>query len=104
MDQFDLIGSMDETSICCKSIYTIIITKTGSLNVSVKNFNKDKPGITVMLCIISDGTKIPSLIIFRGESNKSKEKKLQNNEYAKKGLCYIKYQINSWVDNSIFIF
>ena len=55
------------------------------------------------LYILSDGTKIPPLIIFRGEANKNKEKKLQNNEQAKKGLCSIKYQPNSWADNSIFI-
>lgn len=104
MDQLDLIGNMDETPICYENIYTTTITKIGSQNVTVKNFNKDKLRITVILCILSDGTKIPPLIIFRGETNKIKEKKLQNNEYVKKGLCYIKCQPNSWADNNIFIY
>lgn len=75
---------MDETPMCYENIYPITITIIGYHIVSVKNFNKDKLRITVLLCILSDETKIPQLIIFKGETNKIKEKKLQNNKYVKK--------------------
>ena len=45
---------MDEAPICYKNIYSTTITKIGAHTVSVKNFNKDKLRITVILCIISD--------------------------------------------------
>ena len=76
MDQLDLIENMDETLICYENIYTTNITKIGTNNIPIKNFNKDKLRITVILCILSDGTIIPPLIIFRGKTNKNKEKKL----------------------------
>ena len=47
---------MDETPICYENIYSTTITTIGAQTVSVKNFNKDKLRITVILCIISDGT------------------------------------------------
>ena len=80
MDQYNLIGNMDETPICYENIYKSTITKICTQKVTVKNFNKDKLRIIVLLSILSDGTKLPPLIIFKGEINKSKEKRLQNNE------------------------
>ena len=62
----------------------LLLTKIGSQNVTAKNFNKDKLHITVILCFLSEGTKIPPLIIFRGETNKNKEKKLQIMNMLKK--------------------
>ena len=60
-----------------KQEYLIVYcTKIGNNNIPIKNFNKDKLRITVILCILSDGTIIPPLIIFRGKTNKNKEKKL----------------------------
>ena len=104
MDQLDLIANMDETPICYENIYSTTITTFGTQIVSVINFNKDKLHITVILCIISDRTKLPPLIIFKGETNKTKEKKLQNNEYLKKCFCFVKCQPNSWADNNLFIY
>lgn len=104
IDKLDLIANMDETPICYENNYSTTITTIGAQTVSVKNFNKDKLRITVILCIISDGTKQPPLIIFKGETNKAKEKKLQNNEFVKKGLCFVKCQPNSWADNNLFIY
>ena len=89
-DQFELIGNMDESAICYENIYTITVTKIGNSTVSIKNFNKDKMRITILLCILVDGTKLPPLLIFRGETNKKKKKKLQNNKHVLSGKCYIK--------------
>ena len=84
MGQYDLIGNMDETPICYENIYKSTNTKIDTQNVTVKNFNKDKLRITVLLSILSDDTKLQPLIIFKGETNKSKEQRLQNNETLKK--------------------
>ena len=67
---------MDETVICYENIYDT--TKIGNSTVSVKNFNKDKIRITILLCILSDVTKLPLLLIFREETNKNKGKKTTN--------------------------
>ena len=93
---------MDETAISYENIYTTTVTKIGNITVNVKNFNRDKMRITVLLSILVDGTKLPPLIIFRGETNKTKEKKLQNNKYVINGKCYVKCQRNAWADNNIF--
>ena len=93
---------MDETAISYENIYTTTVTKIGNTTVNVKNFNRDKMRITVLLSIIADGTKLPPLIIFRGETNKTKEKKLQNNKYVINGKCYVKCQRKAWADNNIF--
>ena len=101
-DKLGLIGNMDETAISYENIYTTTVTKIGNTTVNVKNFNRDKMRITVLLSILADGTKLPPLIIFRGETNKTKEKKLQNNKYVINGKCYVKCQRNAWADNNIF--
>ena len=72
MDQYDLIGNMDETHICYENIYKSTNTKIDTQNVTVKNFNKDKLRITVLLSILSDDTKF---------------------------LYFIKCHPNSWADN-----
>ena len=41
--------------------------------------------ITIFLSVLADGTKLPPLIIFRGETKKTKENKLQNNKYVLNG-------------------
>jgi hypothetical protein len=66
---------MDETAICYENIYTTTVTKIGNSTVSVENFIKDKMRITLLLWILADGTKLPPLLIFRGEINKKKKKK-----------------------------
>ena len=49
MDKLDLIENMDETPICYENIYSTTITTIVAHTVSVKNFNKDKLRITVIL-------------------------------------------------------
>ena len=64
---------MKEKSIYYENIYSTTITKISTQNISVKTFNKDKIHITVILSILSDGKKIPPMILY--EKNKTKEKK-----------------------------
>ena len=49
-----------------------------------------------------NGTKLPPLIIFKGQTNKTKEKNLQKHKYILNGLCYVECQPNAWADNTIF--
>ena len=58
--------------------------------------------ITFLLSILVDSIQLPPLLIFRGETNKTKEKKSQNNKYIINGKCYMKCQRNTWADNNIF--
>ena len=58
--------------------------------------------ITILLSVLADCTKLPPLIIFRGETKKTKENKLQNNKYVLNGKWYMECQRNAWADNNIF--
>ena len=65
---------MDETAISYENIYTTNVTKIGNTTVNVKNFNRDKMRITVLLSIIADGTKLPPLIILEVRLTKLKKR------------------------------
>lgn len=54
--------------------------------------------ISLFLTILSNGTKLVSLILFKGRTGGPLEKELPNN------LIYAKCQENSWVNNDIFKF
>ena len=91
---------MDESAIYYENIYPTTIAKIGEKNVNVRTFGKDKMRISVVLTILADGSKLPPLLIFKGKSHGSKEKKLQKNSNLLNGLILVKCQENA--DNSIF--
>ena len=65
MDQLDLFANMDETPICYENIYSTTITTIVTQTVSVKNFNKDKLLITVIL--LSEGTKLEANLYYKNK-------------------------------------
>ncbi len=66
---------MDETSIKVDMINNRTIDFIGAKHVSIQTSNSELIKYTVLLCGISDGTKLPPAIIFRG-SGKILKKKL----------------------------
>ena len=95
---------MDECAIYYENIYPTTITKIGERNVKVRTFGKDKLRISAVLTVFADGSKLHVLLIFKGKTNRLKEKSLQNNINVKKGISYVKCQENSCTDYSLFMF
>ena len=60
--------------------------------------------ISLILTILSNGTKLTPLVVFKGKTGGPLEKELQNNLNIKNNLIYAKCQENSWVNNDIFKF
>ena len=54
------------------------VAKIGEKEISVKTFNMDQLRLLVVLCIIANGGKLPPIIVFKGKSNPTLEKRLQN--------------------------
>ena len=78
------------------------VAKIGEKEISVKTFNMDQLRLLVVLCIIANGGKLPPIIVFKGKSNPTLEKRLQNfvkqKNYNVKIYCHEK----GWVDKILF--
>ena len=59
--------------------------------------------ISVLLCIEADGKKLPPFLVFKGEKEKIKEKKLQAYSKSKGNKVYISCQENAWCNAEIFL-
>ena len=58
----------------------------------------------MILSIAGDGTKLPPLIIFKGEEGKTIEKSLRNIYYAKNKKVFVHCQKDGWCTSEIFAF
>jgi len=61
--------------------------------------------INVLFCIGADGKNLPTFLVFKGEKEKIKEKKLQaySKKKSKGNKIYISFQENAWADAEIFL-
>jgi hypothetical protein len=67
----------------------------------ISTFGNDKNRVSIILSIAGDGTKLLSLMLFKGEPGKITEKRLKENAEVKKN--YICCQPNSWAISDIII-
>ena len=61
-----------------KSVNTVV-----NIFLRISTFGNDKNRVSVILAIAGDGTKLPPLMIFKGEQGKITEKKLKEAEEVK---------------------
>lgn len=98
---YPIIYNMDETPIMFEMVSKTTICEIGTRNVNVRTFGSDRIRIILILSIGSDGTKLPTLIVFKGKKNTAKEKQLKDyclkNNYKITELC----QENAWADTEI---
>ena len=69
---------MDETPIWYEMNYKKTIESIGNKNAHVKIFNCYKLRISLILTILSNGTKLAPLVVFKGKTGVPLEKELQN--------------------------
>ena len=68
---------MDETPIFLNMARTKTIAKFSSKIVNIKTHGQEKVRITAILWIVADGTKLPPMLIFKGEPNGRITKELE---------------------------
>ena len=69
-----LVANMDETPAFFDMIPTKSICKTGSRECIVGTTGKEKIHVTVVLSAAADGTMLPSMLIFKGKTDKTIKK------------------------------
>ena len=73
----------DETPIFLNMARTKTIAKIGSKTVNIKTHGRDKVLVNEILWIGADGTKLPPMLIFKGESNVRNAKELVKHPLVK---------------------
>ena len=67
---------MDETPLFMNIASTKTIVRIGSKEVVIKNHGQEKVHITTILCIITDCTKLPPMLVFKGQPEGRVEMKI----------------------------
>ena len=62
-----IIYNMDETPLVFEMIANTIISEIGAKTVSVRTFGCNRSRFTIILCVGSNGEKIPPLVVFKGK-------------------------------------
>ena len=98
------IFNMDETPLFFNMIPNKTIAKRGKKTILIKSQNQEKCRISIILCIVADGDKLPPLIIFKGKTGGRIEKELSSNKYVKEKKCFICVNENACANDKIIAF
>ena len=93
---------MDETPCNLEMGFNTTIDFIGKKNIEVETFGREQYRITIILSIAGDGTKLPPLVILKGQPGKTIENHLKNLEYVIKQNIFICCQEKGWCTNDIF--
>ena len=80
---------MDETPCYLSMGFETTIDFKGKSNIEIETTGKENYRITTIFAVAGDGTKLPPLIILKGESGKSIETKYRKIEYVENGEVLI---------------
>lgn len=96
------IGNVDEAYIWFDMTYNTTISKLGEKTIKVGTFRGERLRVSLILCILANGEKLPPLNIFKGSKNGRKETSLNDNIHVKKNEIYIRCQENVWASEDLF--
>ena len=102
-DDFRIIN-MDETPCYLDMSFETTIDFTGNKNIDIKTDGREKYRISVILSVAGDGTKLPPLVIFKGEEGKTIEKSLNTLYYVKNKKIFVHCQREGWCTSEIFAY
>ena len=74
---------------------TKTIAKIGSKTVNIKIHSRDKVRVTAILWIVVDGTKLPPMLIFKGEPNGRIAKELEKHPLVESKQVFAYWHKNS---------
>ena len=82
-DRLDLLVNCDETAIFFEELEKKTVSLKGVKDITINTFGNDKKRLSLLLSVCGDGKKLALLIIFKGQKNKTIEKKLNNLDIVK---------------------
>ena len=94
--------NMDETPCYLEMGFDTTIDFVGNKNIEIETTGRSHYRVTCILSIVGDGTKLPPLIILKGEPGKYIETMLKKLEYVKNKNMYVLCQEDGWCTTSIF--
>lgn len=80
-----------------------ILAKLGKKTIIIKTLGKEKKKTTCLLTIISNGDKLESYDLFKGKNDIIANTELSKYTETNKLKIITKTQINSWIDEELFI-
>lgn len=102
-EHLNRIINCDETSVYYENPDTITVDINGHKEIILNTEGNENKKISVLLSIAGDGTKLPPLLIFKGEVNKINEKQLQKNIHIINKKVYTTCQKKAWCDTQVFL-
>ena len=101
-EEIYILVNMDETPFFLEMAYETTIEFTGKKNIEIETSGRDHYRISVILSVAGDGTKLPPLVIIKGEPGKTIEKDLRNLHFIKEKFIYVYCQKDGWCNTFIF--
>ena len=74
----------------------------GKKEIEIETSERDHYRIIVILTVVAEGTKLPPIVIVKGEQGKIIENQLRNLNFVKNKQILIYCQRQGWSTNSIF--
>ena len=95
---------MDETPFLFNMLSSNIIDHKGKKSIIIKTQNQEKLRISALLCILANGSKLPSYLIYKGNEDSTLLKKvLDTNEFVKNKKVFYTFNENAWCTAEIMI-
>ena len=79
------------------------VEKICNKTVTIRTFWTEKARISLILCVLSNGLKLPPMIAFKGKTDGTLIKKLEKHHLVINKKVFVVCQPNSWIDSSIFL-
>ena len=95
------IANMDETPLLMNITNTKTIAKIGSKEFDIKTHRQEKFHVTAILWIIADGTKLPQMLVFKGQPDGRVERRLNKNWFVKDKKVFAYCQLKAWNNRTI---
>ena len=80
---------MDETHLFMNIASTKTIARIGSKKVVIKTHGQEKVHVTAVLCIIADDTKLPPMLVLKGQPEGRIEKKKTSSNTKSENICLL---------------
>ena len=99
-----LVCNMDETSIFFNMPSNKTIEIKGKKTVQIVMKNQEKMRVSLILAVLTDGTKLPPYIIFKGNnSSPILTKEISNLTHVKNKEVFFTFNANAWTTGEILI-
>ena len=75
----DVIGNMDKIPLNINMTPNFVVSQKGKKNIIIRTQSQDKCHVLVLLTVLTNGGKLPPLLIFKGVPNRNISKEIKKN-------------------------